>query len=94
MFLERKNKLKKPNPRLLNPKLLSWQLERKGMKCDAKEKLLRRKKNYTLHPEMIVLKFGNVCVSSVTNSIMNTKRISNNQFFILKVLAKISMKTC
>lgn len=60
-FWKEKNKLKKAQPKTIESQsLLSWQLERKGMKLDAKEKLLRREKNNTLHPEMIVLKFGNV----------------------------------
>lgn len=72
--------------------MLSWQSQRKGMKYDAQEKLLGRGKNNTPHPEMIMLKFGNVWVSSVTNNIMNTKRISNDQLFIPEVLSKVSMK--
>lgn len=31
-------------------------------------------------------------MSSVTNIIMDTKRISNDQFFILEVLSKVSVK--
>lgn len=81
--------IKQDQPKPLKPQ--TWQSERKGMKSDAKEKWLGRGKNNIPHPEMIMLKFGNVWVSSVTNSIMNTKRISN-KFFILEVLFKVSMK--
>lgn len=60
VFLERENKLKNTQPKTLESQtLLSSQLDRKDMKSDTKEKLLRREKNNTLHPEMIVLKSGN-----------------------------------
>lgn len=64
------------------------------MRCQGKATEKGKKKS-TFQPEMIMLKFGNVWVSSVTNSIMNTKRISIDLFFVLEVLSKISIKkTC
>lgn len=60
-FWKEKIEKKKAQRKPLKPQTaLSWQSERKGMKCDAKEKLLGRGKNNTPHPEMIMLRFGNV----------------------------------
>lgn len=74
-----------------NPKLCFPDRD-EGCEMWCQEKITEKGKKITFHPEMIMLKFGNVWVSPVTNSIMNTKRISIDLFFVLKVLSKVSMK--